>query len=110
MPNDKVLMMIGLCKRAGKITSGAYLCERDIKAKRTKLIIIAKDTSDNSKKAIMDACNYHNVEFIEYGKMTELGNSVGAEGARTVVSVNDTGFADAVKYKYTELQTGRKGE
>ena len=46
MYQDKILSMIGLAKRAGKVCAGAPLCEKEIKAKRSELIIIAKDISD----------------------------------------------------------------
>ena len=103
MPQDKVLLMIGLARRAGKICSGAPLCEKEIKAKRSELIIIAKDTSSASKKAITDSCNHYNVMYIEYSNMDDLGKAVGADGVRTVISVNDNGFANAIMNKYADL-------
>ncbi len=103
MQRDKVLLMIGLARRAGKICSGAPLCEKEIKAKRSELIIIAEDTSPASKKAITDSCKHYKVNYIEYSNTDALGRAVGADGVRTVVSVNDKGFADAIMNKYAEL-------
>ena len=103
MQQDKVLLMIGLAKRAGKICSGAPLCEKEIKAKRSELIIIAKDTSSASKKSITDSCKHYDVKYIEYSTMFDLGNAVGSDGVRTVVSVNDKRFADTIMNKYADL-------
>ena len=38
---NKALGMLGLAKRAGKVTSGEFLCEKAIKQGQSKLIIIA---------------------------------------------------------------------
>ncbi len=110
MLQDKILSMTGLAKNAGKVTSGAFVCERDIRSGRSKLIIIAKDISDTGKKAIIDACRHYSVKYIEYADMYALGSAIGAQGVRAVVSVNDKNFADAVLNKYAELETGRNGE
>ena len=107
MPNDKILSMIGLAKRAGKLTAGAPLCEKDIKAKKSKLIVIASDTGVNGKKSITDACKYNSIRYIEYSDKFSLASAIGSEGFKTVVSVNDNNFADAILLKYTELNTGR---
>ena len=107
MPNDKILSMIGLAKRAGKVTSGAPLCEKDIKSKKSELIIIATDTTQKGKKSIIDACQYYNIEYIEYSSKELLAKAIGIDGFRTVVSVSDKSFRDAILVKYAELKTGR---
>lgn len=100
MYQDKILSMIGLAKRAGKVCAGAPLCEKEIKSKRAELVIIASDISDNGRKAISDSCKYYSVKCIEYATMKKLGKAVGAAGDRAVISVNDKGFAKAVLNKY----------
>ena len=103
MYQDKVLSMIGLAKRANKVCAGAPLCEKEIKANKSELIIIAKDISENGRKAITDSCKYYSVKYIEYSTKEDLGRAVGAAGDRTVLSINDKGFADAVMNKYADL-------
>lgn len=110
MRNDKVLSMIGLAKKAGKISHGAPNCEKAIKSKSSRLIIIAYDISDNGKKAITDCCKYYSVKYIEYSDKYALSDCTGTSGVCTVISVNDDGFAEAILNKYAELQNGRKGE
>ena len=95
---DKVLQMIGMAKRAGKITTGEFLCEKSIKSKESVLIIIASDISDSSRKSITNSCQYYNVKYIEYADKQALGNFTGG-GERAVISVNDRRFAAAVMDK-----------
>ena len=60
----KLLGMLGLAKRAGKVSTGTFICEKMIKSKTAKLIILAKDASDNTSKSIKDACNYHKIKLV----------------------------------------------
>ena len=98
---DNVLGMIGLAKRAGKIVTGAEICEAAVKKGKSKLIIIAGDISENGRKAITDTCKYYKVKYIEYADKSQLGKITGAE-ERAVVSVNDRGFSQTILKKYAE--------
>lgn len=105
---DKVLGMLGMAKKAGKITSGGFLSEKSIKCGESRLIIIASDASDNAKKAIINSCKYYDVEYIEYSDMELLGKFCGS-GKRAVVSVNDDSFAAAIMKKFCAVAE-RNGE
>ena len=108
--NNKILGLIGLCKKAGKVVAGAQLCEKEIRAGRSELIIIADDISDAGRKAITDICTHYKKNLIVCCSMGELGKAVGASSDRSVVSVNDKGFSEAILKKYAELQLERNGE
>ena len=99
---DKVLGMLGLAKRAGKILTGEFLCDKAIKKGQSKLIIIASEISENGKKAVCDACNYYGVEYVEYGTADLLGQITGG-GRRVVVSVNDDNFKKAILSKMERI-------
>ena len=51
----KALNTIGICKCANKISYGETLI-KDIKNHKISLVVICTDTSDNSKKKIIDKC------------------------------------------------------
>ncbi len=93
--NGKFLGMLGLAKRAGKVITGEDLCSKAVKNGVSKLIIIARDASDNTKKSITDSCKFYNVKYIESATKAELGKFTGAD-SRAVVSVNDDNFAKAI--------------
>ncbi|MEE0944775.1 MAG: ribosomal L7Ae/L30e/S12e/Gadd45 family protein [Clostridia bacterium] len=105
---DKILGLIGLAKKAGRITTGSELCEDAIRRGMSKLIIIAKDISDNGCKAICDCCKHYGVKYITYSEKSDLGAAVGSE-IRTVISINDEGFARAIEDKITAISEERKG-
>lgn len=110
MSENKVLGLIGLAKKAGKIVSGADLCEREIRTKKSELIIIAGDISPSGRKAITDICSHYGVKSITLSDKEMLGAAVGAAGDRSVISVSDKGFGDAILKKYADFQLGRNGE
>lgn len=95
---DKALGMLGLAKRAGKVTTGEYLCDKAIKSGQSHLIIIARDISEGGKKSVCDACAYYGVPYIEYATAEELGRITGTD-RRCVASVNDENFKNAILSK-----------
>ena len=99
---NKALGMLGLAKRAGKVQSGEFLCDKAIKSGQSHLIIIASDISENSKQAICDSCNYYNVEYVQFANSEELGKFSGGD-RRCVVSVNDENFKNAILSKIERI-------
>ena len=99
---DNVLGMIGLAKRAGKVVTGAEICEAHIKKGKSHLIIIAKDISENGRKAITDCCKFYKVRFIEYGSKSDLGRFTGSD-ERAVISIGDRGFARTILDKFGSI-------
>lgn len=102
MEDKKLNSLIGLCQRAGKIASGGFLALSEVRANKSKLIIIAEDASDNTKKRFFDKCKYYKVPIYEYGNMDMLGHIIG-KGDRTVISISDKGFALTIKSRIEEI-------
>lgn len=47
--NSKVLSMLGLAAKAGKVASGEFSTEKEVKSGNACLVIVAEDASDNTK-------------------------------------------------------------
>ena len=105
---NKALGMLGLAKRAGKVQSGEFQSGQAVKSGQSRLIIIASDISENGRKAIVNACRFYSVEYIEFCSSQELGKAIG-EDSRMVVSVNDDSFKNAILSKIERIdeQYGR---
>ena len=88
--NDKVISLLGLAERAGKIASGEFAAEK------ARLIIVAEDASDNTKKKFSDMCKYYQVPFACYSQKELLGHGIGKE-FRASLAVLDGGFAKAIE-------------
>ena len=90
--NDKVLSMIGLCMKAGKLKSGEFAVEETVKKGQARLVIVASDASENTKKSYADMCEYYKVPLRTYGTKDELGRACGKE-LRAAVAVTDEGLS-----------------
>lgn len=99
MQQDKVLSMIGLAKKANAVSLGEQMCTAAVKSKKARLVIIARDASDNTKKSVKNSCEYYNVEYIEYAHKEDLGRFCGSD-MTAALSVDDDNFADGIMRKF----------
>lgn len=95
---NNILSMLSLATKAGKIVSGEFSTENAIKAGKARLVLIAEDASDNTKKMFMNMCDYYKVPLYIFSTKLELGHWIGKE-KRASMAITDDGFADAVKKK-----------
>ena len=93
---DKVLSLIGLAMKAGRCASGEMMTENETKSGRAKLVIIASDASDNTKKKFRDMCKFYRVPIYFYGDKDTLGHAMGKE-FRASLAILDKGFADGIR-------------
>lgn len=93
---DKVLSMIGLATKAGKTVSGEFMTEREIKSGRATLVVVAGDSSDNTKKKFRDMCEFYKVPIYFYGDKDTLGHAMGKE-FRASLAILDEGFAKGIR-------------
>ncbi len=96
MLNRKVMSMLSLCRSAGKIVSGELSCEKALQNSSAKLIIIASDASENTKKKFKNKSFYYNIDIAECGSKDELGKTIGKE-SRAVIGICDENFAVKIK-------------
>ena len=84
--------MLSLCQRAGKLVSGELSCEKALQNKTALLIIIAEDSSNNTKEKFTNKAFYYNIPVVLAGTKEELGKSIGKD-FRAVIAVCDENFA-----------------
>lgn len=101
MIRDKVLSMLGLAMKAGKVVSGEFAVDEAGKSGEAKLILIAQDASARTYKSITDMCRYYDVPFEVYGTKDSLGHAIGKEN-RALIAVTDTGFATKIRRDMNE--------
>ena len=88
--------MLGLATKAGKTTSGEFATEKAVKEEKAKLVLVAEDASDNTKKHFFDMCKYRSIPAFTFGEKEALGHALG-KGMRSSMAVLDQGFADSIK-------------
>lgn len=102
---NKALNLLGLMTRAGKIVTGEELIIKSIQESKIKLLLIANDCGKNTKKKLIDKCDYYKVEKVEHFTIEEISKSIGREN-RVAVGITDTGFSK----KLVELIKDREAE
>ena len=96
MSQNKALSMIGLATKAGKVASGEFCTEKEVKSGRAYLVIVADDASDNTKKKFQNMCDFYQVPIYFFKDIDTLGHSMGKE-FRASLAILDEGFADGIQ-------------
>lgn len=96
MKTDRILSLIGLAQKAGKVTSGEFSTEKSVKSGKAFLVIVADDSSENTKKMFSNMCEYYEVPIYFLSDKETLGHYIGKE-FRASLSVNDEGFAKSIR-------------
>lgn len=97
---DKVLSLLGIAAKAGKVASGEFSTEKAVKEGKAYLVIVASDASDNTKKRFSDMCAYYPCEYFEYADKDRLGQCIGKE-FRASLAVTNEGLANELKKHLT---------
>ena len=95
---EKVMGLIGLAKKAGKVLTGESAVKEAIRFGKAVIVFIAEDASENTKKSITDSCRYYDVDYYICLSKEVLGKAVGNE-YNAAVCVTDEGFAGAMLKK-----------
>lgn len=89
---DKAVSYISLCRRAGRLVGGELACSQSVKGGKSRLLIIAEDASENTKKKFRNSCEFYGVKYIFFGTKVTLGIATGKINW-AVISIEDEGFA-----------------
>ena len=79
--NDKLLGLLGIARRGGKLMIGFEMCSEAIEKSRAKLIIVASDTAGERPVEII------RISADKFNLSKAIGTSAG------VIAVCDEGFA-----------------
>ena len=94
--NKKLLSILSICQKAGKIVSGEFAVEKSLQEGSALYVIITKDASDNTKKKFENKAFYYKVESVIYGEKETISHSIGKVN-RSVFAILDDGFYKKIK-------------
>ena len=104
LSQNKAISMIGLATKAGKVASGEFCTEKEVKSGRAYLVIVADDASDNTKKKFQNMCDFYKVPIYFFEDKDTLGHAMGKE-FRASLAVTDAGFAKGIR-KHLDMEEG----
>lgn len=93
--SEKVLNLIGLAQRAGRLITGEELVIKAIQNQQVSLIFLANDAGPNFTKKVTDKSNYYKTEVSTVFSTLELSDALGKP--RKVVAVADAGFSKKMR-------------
>lgn len=106
---DKLLGLLGLCRRAGRLEGGFDACREAARDRRAALLIAAADVSEKTYKNLCYEANRAGIGAVRIdADMAELGRACGLRAG--VVSVNDRGFAGAILTEYGKRAQNTRAE
>lgn len=93
----KFLLMLGLCRRAGKAVIGTPSVTDSLPKGKIKVVFYACDASANTEKRITDKCKFYGVNCIKLSYSSEeLSSAVGKSGAVCALGITDESFERAL--------------
>lgn len=98
---NKLLSMLGLSARAGRLVSGVQAVEIALKKGEAKIVIVDDDASEGTKKQMTDACLHRKTPLITVSA-SSLGDAIGKPG-RMIAAVTDNSFAERIYQLYKEI-------
>lgn len=104
MAVDRILSMLGIAAKAGKVVSGEFSTEKAVKTGKAHLVIVSEEASGNTKKQFSDMTAFYKVPCYFYGDKESLGRCIGKE-FRASLAITDENLARAVEDKLKAIKT-----
>ena len=73
---NKILGLLGLSMKAGKVKAGEFSVEKSIKAHKAKLVLVAADASENTEKKFRQSCFYYHIPYFPSGRRRNWGEGL----------------------------------
>ena len=90
------LAMVGLAVRAGKALFGSAACEKGLKSKCIRLMLLQNGLSASSERRFKELCARYGVRALTIEGEGRLGAAIGRPGIM-VLGITDQRFADAIR-------------
>lgn len=105
---DKVLSLLGLCRRAGRLAFGFDMCQEAARSGQAALLLAAGDVSEKTFKNLRYEAERARIPAIRVKpSMSELGHACGIKAG--VVAVTDKGFAKVLLKELEQMEQEQGG-
>lgn len=104
MSVQKISQLLGLAQRAGKIVSGEEMIEKAFKQNKIKLLVLASDASEATKKNYQHLASKYNTPCYMVMEKQVLGQAIG-KNERAAIALLDVGFAKALEQKISKRES-----
>lgn len=99
----KMLSYMGFAAKARKIVNGYNTCVFTMEKRKVKLLIIAADLAENSKKKMISAAKKFNVKYRIFGDSDEMSRMTGTSG-KGIFGITDENFANVISKEIDQIE------
>lgn len=99
MTNNKILGLLGLAAKARNICFGADSVEEELKNKKVKLVIIAQDSSERTKKKFVSLCENNQIPICIYENIENISKAIGKSN-KAIIGIKDLNIAKEINKIY----------
>lgn len=92
---QKVLNLLHLVRKAGKLKLGFDACERSVLSGKSKFLIYCSDLSKNTQNRLQNLLNEHKIKSQEFGTKSLFGNAFKTKDLG-IISIEDKNFASGI--------------
>ncbi len=92
----KVLGMLGISAKAGKIVCGTDATIEDIEKHRVKLVIVAQNASERTKRNIRYICDNNKIPILEFGDIEEISRTIGKNN-KAIIGVKSKSLSEEIE-------------
>ncbi|MCK8624030.1 L7Ae/L30e/S12e/Gadd45 family ribosomal protein [Apilactobacillus xinyiensis] len=103
--NKKILNLIGIARRAGKVVTGEDIILSAIKKNKVRFLLIASDTGSSVYKKFNDKAKFYKIPTNCSFNKAQISDAIGMQ--RTILGINDLGFSK--KLSELTMQNNEKG-
>ncbi|AHM56617.1 hypothetical protein EAL2_c13220 [Peptoclostridium acidaminophilum DSM 3953] len=93
---SSVLTLLGFAAKSGNLVTGEDALVNEIRRNSLRLLIIAQDASDNTKKKLSDKAKSYGVDFYICFSKDEISRAIGKEN-RAAVGIKNAEFHKRLK-------------
>ena len=101
MKSAKILSLLGLARRAGRICWQEEANLAAIRSGKAKLLLLAADAGQATEKRYRDKSRHYHVPVVIFADKATLGRALGTS-PRAAVTVLDKGFASLISREICE--------
>lgn len=88
--------MLGISAKAGKVVCGNDATIEDIERHKVKLVIVAEDASEKTKKNMKYVCEKNKVPILEFGNIDEISRTIGKTN-KAIIGIKSKSLSEAIE-------------
>lgn len=88
MKKNKYLGLLGIAAKAGKVVAGADACKEAVRKNKVKLVLVAEDASERTKRNFQMICERQKTPIAIIGEIEVLSKAIGKNN-KAVIGIKD---------------------